>query len=95
MSADESSGLSFGLRDVGNRREKALESAVAAARKEAELVSKAMGVKLVGPKTIQIISEGGGPIRFESVKLAKGATPVLPGSLTIAATVHVVFETLY
>lgn len=91
--ADESSGLSFGLRDPGDRREKALEFAVAAARREAELVSKAMGVKLVGPKTIQIISEGGGPIRFESVKLAKGATPVLPGSLTIAATVHVVFET--
>lgn len=93
--ADESSGLSFGLRDVGNRREKALDSAVMAARKEAELVSKAMGVKLVGPKTIQIISDGGGPIRFESMRLAKSATPVLPGSLTITATVQVVFETLY
>ncbi len=90
--ADESGGLSFGMRDPRPHREKALEVAVAAARKEAELVSRAMGVMLLGPKTVQVLS-GGGPVRVESTRImAKAATPVLPGSLTISATVQVVWE---
>lgn len=90
---DESSGLSFGMRDPKPLREKALELAVEAARKEAELVSRAMGVRLLGPKTVQVLS-GGGPIRQDSVRLSssKAATPVLPGSLTISASVQVVWE---
>lgn len=89
---DESSGLSFGMRDPRPHREKALEIAVAAARKEAELVARAMGVQLLGPKTVQVLS-GGGPIRMDSARLmAKAATPVLPGSLTISATVQVVWN---
>lgn len=90
--ADESSGLTFGIRDASACRDKALEMAVAAARKDAELVSRAMGVHLHGPKSVQVTS-GGGPIRFDAVRfLAKSATPVLGGSLSVTASVQVVFE---
>lgn len=89
---DESSGLSFGMRDPRPLREKALELAVSAARKEAELVCRAMGVTLLGPKSIQVQS-GSGPLRFESARLFdKAQTPVMPGSLSISATLQVVFE---
>ncbi len=90
--ADESSGLTFGVRDDSAHRDKALERAVAAARKDAELVSRALGVHLLGPKTVTVTS-GGGPVRAEPMRfLAKGATPVLGGSLPITASVQVVFE---
>jgi uncharacterized protein YggE len=90
--ADESSGLSFGMRDPRPLREKALELAVSAARKEAELVCRAMGVTLLGPKSIQV-QGGGAPLRLESARLFdKAQTPVMPGSLSISATVQIVFE---
>ncbi len=90
--ADESSGLSFGIRDDAAHRDRALELAVAAARKDAEIVSRAMGVHLLGPKSVQVTS-GGGPIRVEPVRfLAKSATPVLGGSLSVTASINVVFE---
>ncbi|MBK8255793.1 MAG: SIMPL domain-containing protein [Polyangiaceae bacterium] len=91
--ADEGGGLSFGLRDPKPHREKALQLAVAAAQKEAELVAKAMDLSLNGPKTV-IVQSGSGPIRVESLRLvAKAATPVSPGSLSITASVQVIFET--
>jgi hypothetical protein len=90
--ADESSGLSFGIKNPRPHREKALELAVANARAEAELVAKAMGVRLLHPKSIDVGGESA-PIRFESVRLmARAETPVLPGSLSVSASVQVTFE---
>lgn len=89
---DESSGLSFDVRDPRPLREKALELAVSAARREAEIVCRAMGVELLGPKSIAVQGVPV-PVRYESARLvARDATPVLPGSLSISATVQVVFE---
>lgn len=90
--ANESSGLSFGLKDERPYRHQALDLAIKAARAEAEAVCRAMGVTLNGPRTIQVI-QGGGPVRLQSERLLmKSATPVLPGELAVTAEVRVTFE---
>jgi len=90
--ANESSGVSFELRDEHPYRQQALDLAIKGARAEAEAVCHAMGVALKAPRSIQVI-QGGGPVRMESARLtAKAATPFLPGSLSVAAEVRVVFE---
>lgn len=90
--ANESSGVSFAIKDERPYRQQALELAIKNARAEADAVCSAMGVTLKGPHTIQV-TRGSGPIRLRSERLtAKAATPLLPGQLTISAEVQVVFD---
>jgi uncharacterized protein YggE len=89
--ATESSGITFSLGDERPHREKALALAIKAARSEADLVCRAMEVKLCGARTIQVL-QGGGPIQMRAERMMKTDTPVLPGDLTISASVRVVFE---
>jgi hypothetical protein len=90
--ANESSGMSFGLKNERPYRQQALELAIKAARAEADVVCRAMGVDLAGPRSINVL-QGSGPIQMQSDRLAmKASTPVLPGELTISATVQIVFE---
>jgi uncharacterized protein YggE len=90
--ANESSGISFELRNERPYRQQALDLAIKGARAEAEAVCHAMGVTLKGPRSIQVI-QGGGPVRMDSERLtAKAATPLLPGRLAVAAEVRVTFE---
>lgn len=89
--ANESSGISFGLRDERPYREKALAAAVEAANSEAGIVAEAMGVNLRGPKTIDI-DQGSGPIVMKAAFESRSATPVMSGDLTISARVRVSFE---
>ena len=90
--ANESSGISFELRDERQYRNQALKLAIQGARAEAEAVCNAMGLALRGPRSIQVI-QGGGPVRAESFrKVASAPTPVLPGKLTVTAEVRVLFD---
>lgn len=90
--ANESSGVTFELRDERPYRQQALALAIKAARVEAEAVCQAMDVALKGPRLIQVI-QGSGPVRMESVRLtAKAATPLLAGNLAVTAAVRVIFE---
>jgi uncharacterized protein len=89
--ANESSGISFGLKDEKPFRERARDMAVVAARAEAEAVCRAMDVRLVGPRTIQV-SQGGGAVRVYRERMMKADTPVLPGELSITASAQVTFE---
>lgn len=86
--ANQSSGISFHLADERPLRKVALEAAVAAAQADAATVAAASGVKLHGPEEITVES-GGGPIIRTAESLAKNATPVLPGQLTVSARVRI------
>ncbi|HEU4408664.1 MAG TPA: SIMPL domain-containing protein [Polyangiaceae bacterium] len=89
---NESSGITFELRDERPYRQQALELAIKAAQLEAETLSRAMGVTLRGPRSAQVV-EGGGPLRIVSERLAARApTPILPGTMTVTAEVRLVFE---
>jgi uncharacterized protein YggE len=90
--ANESSGLSFGIKDEAPHRRRALEAAVQSARTDAETVAAAMGVHLLGAKLIEV-DAGGVPVLFKTARAERGPsdTPVLPGELTVSARVRVVF----
>jgi len=87
----------FGLEAREKAEAEALTKAVQDARRKAETLAKAAGVRVVSVLQIQ---EGGFvrpvPIldaRMEMVKAAGAATPVAPGELTVSANVMMVFET--
>jgi hypothetical protein len=90
--ANESSGISFALRNERPYREQALGLAIKAAFSEGEAICRVMGVTLSGPRSM-VVTQGGGPIRMQSERaMMKSDTPVLPGELSVAASVQVVFE---
>lgn len=92
--ANQSSGISFEMRDEHIYRQQALELAIKAARNEAGTISRALGVSLRGPRSLQVI-QGSGPVRMQSERLLdKAPTPVLPGTLAVTAEVRVIFEYL-
>jgi hypothetical protein len=92
--ANRVAGLSFELRDPEQARLAALELAMARARREAEAVARAAGRTLGAPIEIQI---GGAPVfprafAAERIAMAEAVTPVEGGTLTVSASVHVVFR---
>jgi uncharacterized protein YggE len=91
--ANESSGLAFGRKDETELRDKALVAAVAAAKRDAEVVMKAMGVDAKGVRSIDI-EQGGGPLVVRSTaRFDKAAsTPVMAGEITVTARVRVSFD---
>ncbi len=92
--ANESSGISFGLRDETTFRQSALELAVKAAYSEARIVAKTAEIELEGPESISIESGGGHIVyRANSMERSAPATPVIPDDMTITASVRVVFRT--
>jgi uncharacterized protein YggE len=91
--ANQLEGVSFGLRNDGPARREALKKAAAEAREKAETLAAALGLRL-GP--IQEVLEGGvavspPPILREAAfaRAASGgdSTPVLPGQVTVNASV--------
>jgi hypothetical protein len=87
--ANQSSGISFTLADEAPYRKSALEGAVAAARRDAEVVSAALGVKLRGPVKVEVDSGGATLVKTAEASLARTATPIEPGELTVSARVRV------
>lgn len=91
--ANQSSGISFGLRDERPYREQALKAAVKAAQEDACIVGEAMDVDLSTPSEIHV-DEGAPVAALPEARMEKSlaATPVLPGQLTISAHVRVVYR---
>jgi uncharacterized protein YggE len=88
--ANETYGLTFdtSARDLLYR--KALARAVASARAQAEILSRAAGVTIAG---IQSISAGGNqPMPMFRMAAPEAAPPIMGGTGTIAATVDVVYR---
>jgi hypothetical protein len=90
--ANVAGSLSFGLRNDTAQKTQALKAAVQAARRDADTVAEAMGMKIKGSTTIDV-QQGGAPIIIRSLMRADSAprTTFEPGSLTISATVRIVF----
>jgi uncharacterized protein YggE len=91
--ANESSGITFKLQDERPFRDEALYLAYRQAYTDASAVANAADVALVGPEQITIEPESSGPRPFELARVAAEdvPTPVLPGMLTVTATVRVRF----
>ena len=90
--ANVGGNLSFGITDEGTFRQQALQAAVQAARRDAEVVANAMGVTIVGARTAEVL-HGGAPTFVRGAMMEKAmATPIEPGSLTLSASVRVVFD---
>lgn len=91
--ANRVGGISFGLADPKPWQDRALEQAVADARRQAEVLARAAGVQIKGVRSISV--QGGRVPIFRSVPYAApGAAepPVMPGELAIQVSVSVVFE---
>jgi uncharacterized protein YggE len=91
--ANNSWGISFGLKDQSGARAQALQAAVADARKHADAIATGLGVSVSGVGSASEVSYDN-PIRFGAAP-APGAvgvsTPVQAGELQITATVQVVY----
>jgi uncharacterized protein YggE len=91
--ANESSGITFRVRDEGPQRKEALRLAVEQAFDEAKLVAAAADIDLRGVDSIQV-EPAESRVFFRSEALAKDSgTPVIPGRQTITARVQVQFNT--
>lgn len=93
--ANQTGGVSFGLKNDAEVRNKALAAAIADARGKAEALAGAAGVKIT---SVQAISEASVNVPMPAARVALGAAaasqaavPVEPGQLTVSATVTVVY----
>jgi uncharacterized protein YggE len=91
--ANEVSALRFGSRDADEARRRALADAVGAARLDAEVIAAAAGGRL---GALLEVSTGGGArapvtqaVMMEAARAR--ATPIVPGDLTVSATVTAVW----
>lgn len=90
--ANTSSGIGFRLQDDRPYREEAIYLAYQQAHADASAVASAADVLLLGPEELAVEPESAGPRpRFELARSADVPTPVLPGLLTVTATVRVRF----
>jgi uncharacterized protein len=93
--ANNSWGVSFGLKDASSQRSQALTSAVADARKRASAMAAALGVSVIGVGSASEASYSTPPIQYGAADRApnasSAATVVQPGQLTVSADVNVVY----
>ena len=81
-------GLNFSLEKQETFQEEALKKAVADAHRKADVVANAANTSITGIKKIIVDNSSGG--FFESAKAsADFATPVLPGDVTVSASVSI------
>jgi uncharacterized protein YggE len=90
--ANTSSGIGFRLRDERPRREEALALAYQQAHADATTLADVAGMQLLGPEELTIEPEGRSdrPM-LELARFADASTPVLPGLLSVTASVRVRF----
>jgi uncharacterized protein YggE len=85
--------VSFGLKDDREQRRQALSLAAGDARSKAESIARAMGVQIIG---VRSISEGGmdivRPQMDSAPRLAAMAAPIQPGQIQVKATLAVTYE---
>ncbi len=89
--ANTAGGVRFAIKDDAKLRNQALEEAVKAARPKAEIIAKALGVKVTGVASMSEVSYGE-PIPRLAMAAGKGGAPIEPGELTIGVRVTVSFD---
>ena len=96
--ANQLEGVRFGLKNDALVRDKALRQAVADARRKAEAMADALGVRLVGvleanESGVSIIAQDEAvSARFMAAQAGAVSTPVSPGELEVRASVTVKYS---
>jgi len=91
--ANQSSGIAVRLQDERPQREQALRHAVEVALADASVVAKAANVALDGTESIEIDPGSGHVAPVRMLRAEAADTPVIPGDLTVSATVRIVLRT--
>jgi uncharacterized protein YggE len=84
--------LSFGLREETAYRHRALQAAVKSAHADAEFLAHAMGVNLRGSTSAELLFGGNPIIERRLLAAERAVTPIEPGTLTISASVRMVYK---
>jgi len=89
--ANQISGIAFDVADPQAAADEALRSAIADARRKADLMATAAGVRIV--RILDISGGGGFPMFARAEAMAfDGAVPVMPGQTRVQANATIVFE---
>jgi uncharacterized protein YggE len=92
--ANNSWGVSFGLKDTSQGQTQALQNAVANARKRADAIASSLQVNITGVGSASEASYYNTPVKFAGAAgapLASSSTPVQPGQLDVTADISVVY----
>lgn len=87
--ANSSWGISYGVKDDTAARATALRSALADARKRAEVIAKSLGLSVTGVKAVTENTTGTGPIPAGKGGMGGGAAPIQPGEMAVTSDVTV------
>ncbi len=97
--ANQMNSLTFHSSQQSQAYDQALTAACANAKAQAELLAAAMGVSIKGILSISVPQDAASYSRSNSYKvagasadMAEAGTAILPGELSVSATVEVVFE---
>jgi uncharacterized protein YggE len=91
--ANQAASISFDIEDRRALVDKAIEAAIADAKRKADLMAEAAGVRLVRVLNVNA-NEGGGFVRREMMAMAPkdAAVPVMGGELAISANASITWE---
>lgn len=89
--ANTVNGISFDVEDRQSATDAALADAIADARRKAEIMAEAAGVRLVRVVDISGGGNVGAPV-LRAMAMAESATPVMPGERQITANASVTWE---
>lgn len=84
-------GIRYGVKDETQVRARALKAAVRAARRDADAIADSIAVKIRSVEALEA-NMGGAPVLFRELAMTKSATPVEPGTVSISASVRVVYK---
>ena len=82
------SGVNFSLEDDKTVRDEAYKLAVQNAKHKAEVIAKETSRSISGIKSI-VLNDNGGGIFFAGLESKDSSTPVLPGEVTVSASVTI------
>ncbi len=84
-------GIRYSVKDETHVRARALKAAVKAARRDADAIAESIMVKIRSVEALEA-NMGGAPVLFRELAMAKSATPIEPGTVSISASVRVVYK---
>jgi hypothetical protein len=91
--ANRLTGIEFGIAEPGRLNDEALRNAIADARRKADLIAQAAGVRLV--RVLSISTNNAFPRPEFDMRLAAASAkevPILQGERTLSATASIVYE---
>lgn len=91
--ANQAGSINFDIDDRQALVDKAIATAIADARRKAELMAEAAGVRLVRVLSVNANEGGGGPVvRREAMVAAAPPVPVMGGELSVSANAQISWE---